>query len=458
MTDPQHAPMATERVAVLLWRYSLPAVVGMVVNALYNVVDRLYIGQGVGPDAMAGLTLTMPYMQVLAAFGMLIGIGSGALVSLRLGQGRQDEAEQVLGQALALIALMTLTVPTAAMLTLDATLRAFGGMAGSIPHARAYLQVILYGSVFTHLSFGLNHIMRAEGSASRAMKAMILGAIANLVLDPLFIFGFGLGIRGAAWATVLAMMLSSLYVLRHFAGAHARVHLRATNLRIRPRLAAAVISIGLSPFILQLVASIVMISYTRSFRQYAGDPQEALNTTAAIGIVHGVLLLLLMPIFGLNGGVQPIIGFNYGAQRYDRVRHAVLLAVQVATIGCFAGWLFVQAAAPWIVRAFTSSRPLLDIGAPALRTMTLALPFLGLPILATTYFQSIGRPSVAILLSLLRQALLLIPLILLLPLRFGIRGIWAAAPISDTLALCAVVPLMLRELRHLERRAQGDRQ
>lgn len=208
--------MATQRVGVLLWRFSAPAVVAMLVNALYNVVDRLYIGQGVGRDAIAGLTLTMPYMAMLAAFGMLVGIGSGALLSIRLGQNRHDDAERVLGQALALFCGLFAVLPAIALATLDTTLLHFGGTETSIPYAREYLRVILYGNLFTHISFGMSHLMRAEGSSKRAMKAMLLGAVANIVLDPLFIFVFKLGIRGAAWATVLSMMISSAYVLRHF--------------------------------------------------------------------------------------------------------------------------------------------------------------------------------------------------------------------------------------------------
>jgi putative MATE family efflux protein len=441
--------MATERVGVLLWRFSGPAMVAMVVNALYNVVDRLYIGQGVGRDAIAGLTLTLPYMTVLAAFGMLVGIGSGALVSIRLGQGRHDEAEQVLGQAVALFCALFAVLPAIALATLDATLLHFGGTATSIPYARDYLSVILYGNLFTHISFGMSHLMRAEGSAKRAMKAMLLGGVANLLLDPLFIFGFGLGIRGAAWATVLSMMLSSLYVLRHFTGTHCIVRLRLRNIRIRPRLAFEALSIGLSPFFMQLVASAVFVVFTRTIRPHAPDEVQALNATAAIGIVNGIALLLLMPIFGLSQGVQPIIGFNYGAQRFDRVREAYWLAAKVATLFCTIGTVVVQVAAPWIVRAFTRDASLLLLAVPALRRMTLAFPVNGVPIMTGTYFQSVGRPRTAILLSLLRQALVLIPLLLLLPRWFGLSGIWYAMPASDFCAAVIVAFVIFHEMRRL---------
>lgn len=441
--------MATERIGVLLWRYSIPSIVGMVVNALYSVVDRLYIGLGVGVEAMAGMTLAMPYMQVMAAFGMLIGIGSGALVSLRLGQGRDDEAEKVLGQALALIGLMVLIIPSIAMPTLNIALRYFGGTEEAIPHARAYLRIILYGSFFTHVSFGMNHIMRAEGSAKRAMQAMVLGAVANIILDPIFIFTFKMGIRGAAVATIFSMMLSSAYALLHFSGPHARVRLKLSNIRIYPRLAASALSIGLSPFSLQLVASVVMVLYTRSFKIYAQSDAETMDTIAAIGIINAIFMMLLMPIFGLNGGVQPILGFNYGAQKFKRVRAAFLLAAKVATAVSVAGWLIVLVGAFWLIRAFTSSETLLALAPPALRTMSLALPVVGISVITTTYFQSIGKPAFAILLSLLRQTIFLIPMIVALPLIFGLKGIWAAAPLSDLLTACVVIPLMTREMRRL---------
>ncbi len=446
---PSGSPMGVDPIGVLLWRFSPPAVVGMMVNALYNVVDRLYIGQGVGRDAMAGLTLTLPYMMVMAAFGMLIGVGSGAVVSLRLGAGRKDEAEQALGQALAMIGVLVLAVPTLAMLTLDRTLRAFGGTDASIPYAREYLRIMLYGNVFTHLSFGMNHLMRSEGSARRAMVAMVLGALANILLDPLFIFGFGWGIRGAAWATVLSMMFSTWLALRHFRGPHSTLRLRWSNVRIRPRLARQALAIGASPFAMQLVAGLVMVSYTRSLRLHAATPLEAVDATAAIGIVMGVALLLLMPVFGLVAGAQPIFGFNYGAGRFDRVRQAFRLVVWAALAWSTVGWALVQLGAPWIVRAFTREPSLQAMGVPVLRRMILAYPLIVLPILATTYFQSVGKPRWSILLGLIRQAIVLIPLIFLLPVWFGLSGIWLAAPLSDLVAVGVTVPLLLMEWRAL---------
>lgn len=448
-------PMATEKVGTLLWRFSVPAVVAMVVNALYNIVDRLYIGQGVGRDAIAGLTLTLPYMAVLAAFGMLVGVGSGALLSIRLGQGRRDEAEQVLGQAIALFCVLFVFLQVIALSTLDATLLHFGGTPASIPYARDYLSVILYGNIFTHISFGMNHLMRAEGNAKRAMKAMLLGGAANIVLDPIFIFVLGLGIAGAAWATVLSMMLSSFYVLRHFRSSHAVVRLRGRNIRIRPQLAASVLGIGLSPFCMQLVASAVFIVFTRSIRLHAANETEALNATAAIGIVNGITLLLFMPVFGLSQGVQPIIGFNYGAQRLDRVREAYWLVVKAASVACLAGTVVVQAAAPWVVRAFTHEASLLVLAVPALRRMTMAFPVNGMPIMTGTYFQSIGHPRMSIFLSLLRQALILIPLLWLLPRWLGLAGIWYAMPISDLGAALIVWLVVWREMRMLKSRIEA---
>ncbi len=447
-------PMATERVGVLLWRFSAPAMVAMVVNALYNIVDRLYIGQGVGRDAMAGLALTMPYMAILAAFGMLIGVGSGALLSIRLGQNKRDEAEQVLGQSLALFCVLFMILPIVALSTLDMTLEHFGGTETSIPYARDYLSVILYGNVFTHISFGMNHLMRAEGNARRAMYSMLIGGIANIILDPIFIFGFKLGIKGAAIATIISMMLSSIYVLSHFRSKHAIVRLRGRNIRIRPRLVFDALAIGMSPFLLQLVASAVFVVFTRSIRRCAGgDEMLALNSTAAIGIVNGITMLMLMPVFGLSQGVQPIIGFNFGARRLDRVRSAFILVGKIATLICFVGTVIVQLGAFLAVRAFTPEADLIEIAMPALRRMTMAFPVIGVPIMTTTYFQSIGYPRMSIFFSLLRQAILLIPLLHWLPQWFGLSGIWYAMPLSDLGSAIIVWSVIIREMRRLKERA-----
>lgn len=418
--------------------------------ALYNVVDRLFIGRGCGTEAMAGLTLTFPYMMVLASFGVLFGVGSAAILSIRLGERRQDEAEKILGQAIAL-KLLFVIFPMIALVFLDQTIHLFGGNAASIPYAHDYLRVILWGNVFAHLGFGMSAFMRAEGNAHKSMIAMLIGAVANVILDPLFIFTFGMGIRGAAWATNIAMFLSACYGFAHFLGPRCHVQLHFRNIRLWASRLGPVLAIGLSPFLLQLVASLAQVSFNHAFRMWAESPHAANVAIAASGANNGVLLFVLMPVFGLTQGMQPIVGYNYGARNYDRVARAFKLAMIATTAICAIGTTFCMVFASPLASAFTKAPDVHALARWALRVACMAFPFIGVPITSTTYFQAIGRAKVAIVLSFLRQALLLIPLIFLLPVLFGARAIWFASPISDFASAIVVFVVVAFELRRLQR-------
>ena len=449
-TDTQR--LGTERIGRLLWEFSVPAIVGSAVMALYNVVDRLFIGRGCGTQAMAGLTLTFPYMMVLASFGVLFGVGSAALISIRLGENRQDEAEKLLGQAIAL-KLSFVVLPMLALVFLDRTIGWFGGNALTTPYARDYLRIVLWGNVFAHLGFGMSAFMRAEGHARKSMICMLIGAGANVILDPIFIFGFGMGIRGAAWATNIAMFLSVCYGFAHFLGPRCQIRLHLRNIRVQRARLWPVLAIGLSPFFLHLIASLVQVSYNHAFRLWAESPDGATVAIAASGTINGVLLFVLMPVFGLTQGMQPIIGYNYGAGRYDRVAHAYKTAMFIATAVCIAGTLVCMALSDWMTAAFTKAQDVHDLARWALRVACAAFPFIGGPITSTTYFQAIGRAKTAIILSTLRQALLLIPLIFILPHLFNARAIWFAAPISDLASAAITMTVVTFELRRLRRLA-----
>lgn len=436
-------------IGTLLRELSLPAIVGTVVNALYNVVDRLFIGQGCGRDAIAGVALAFPFMMILVAFGTLIGVGSGALLSIKLGARNRVDAEKVLGQCVAVKLLFFLTLPVIGLLFLDTLLPLFGGTPEAIPYAQEYLRIILYGNLFSHLSFGLSNLMRAEGNAHCSMRCMLIGAAANTLLDPLFIFGFRMGVAGAAWATNLAMALSALYAFHHYLSRNSVVRLRLRRIRIYPRMIGPVFAIGLSPFIIQLMAGAVNIAFNRSFSFWASDTQAATVEIAAMGIANSVTFLLLMPIFGLTQGMQPIIGYNHGARCIDRVHDAFLLTMKLATAFCVGISVIVTAAAWPIVRCFTADPALLAAGARGLRIYACLFAVIGAPIVTITYFQSVGRPLFGILLSMLRQMGLLIPLILLLPRVWGVTGIWLAAPVSDLLSSAITLIVVAAELRHL---------
>lgn len=441
-----------EPIPYLLWRFTLPAMASSFVNCLYNVVDRLYIGHGAGADAMAGLALTFPFMIILIAFGMLIGQGSGAVVSLLLGEKRPSDANKVLGQAVAMFLLFIVTFQAIGLIFLDDILRLFGGTDAAIPYARDYLKIILWGSIFQHFSFGLSNVIRSEGSAMTAMGVVILGAGLNIVLDPIFIFdfGFGMGIRGAALATVLSMAIASVWVVVHFLrGRVLKLELR--NITIHPRLFVRVLAIGMSPCLMQLLHSLVIIVYNRGFLRFADDQAHATLGIAAFGIINAILMLLLMPSFGINMGMQPIIGYNMGAKLYQRVSEALRLSIQLATGICLVLAIGMFLFARPLAIMFTTDEKLIRVSIYALRAAAIGLPFIGAGIITGTYYQAIGRATVSIILGTLRQGIVLIPTLLLFPLFLGMDGLWWCGPFSDTFAGLLSIALVLHELFRLKR-------
>ena len=367
--------------------------------------------------------------------------------------GNRVDAEKVLGQCLAVKLLFFLTLPFAALFFLDDLLVLFGGTPEAIPYAREYLRILLLGNLFAHLSFGLSNLIRAEGDARRSMRCMLLGAGLNIVLDPLFIFGFHLGVAGAAWATNLSMACSAAYALQHYLSKGSLVRLRLARIRLYPAMLGRVFAIGLSPFAIQLMASAVNVAFNKTFLKWSPTTEAATVEIAAMGIVNSVLFLMLMPVFGITQGLQPIVGYNAGAQNFRRVRDAYALCLKVATALC----LLISAAAllfAWpIVRGFTGDPELLAAGTRGLRIFCCAFATAGVPFVTIAYFQSVGRPALAIALSVLRQMALLLPLILLLPRVGGVTGIWAAGPVSDALAALLSCFVAAAELRRLKRLA-----
>jgi len=454
------------RILPLLWRYAWPALVTMTLNNLYNVIDRIYIGHGCGQEAIAGLALTFPIMMVLGAFGPLIGVGSGAIISIKLGERDMAGAERTLGQCVAMKLLLGFTVAPALLLLLGPILGAMAGGGvtdGAIGLAKLYLRINLPFHFLAHLAFGLSACMRSEGSPVAAMRCMIVGAVANLVLDPLFIFpridlgfaelpGLGLGVAGAAWATNLAMMLACLAALRHYTGGGSVVRLRLRNLRIFRDLAPRVLAIGLSPFLMQFVGSTINFSLNRAFAGWSPTPEEGTVQIAAYGIFQTVSMLFFMPSMGIQQGVAPIIGYNWGARNLARVRRSLDLAIVLTTaavaFSCAVSLIFARP----LAGCFSDEAAVTAAGAFALRIGNCMIWCIGLNVAATTYFQSVGRPRTAILLSLLRQFLILLPCVWILPNLFpghAILAIWLALPISDVLACLATAAPILRERRAL---------
>lgn len=438
--------MGTERVLPLLVKFSLPAIVGMLVQALYNVVDRIFVGNGVGPLGLAGLSLVFPIMLVQMAFVMLVGLGSTALISIRLGEGRKEEAEKILANALGLLLLVALAGTTAGMLFLDPVLRFLGASEAVMPYARDYLGIIFYGAIFQAVAFGLNHMIRAQGSPAVAMGSMLIGAISNTIMDAIFILYFGWGVKGAAFATILAQAFSATWVLSYFLRGKSQLRL---NFRAVPRLelpiVRQIVSLGFAPFAMQLASSVQNFILNQSLIRHGGD-----LAISAMSVVFSLNTLFFMPIFGINQGAQPILGYNYGARQYDRVRQAFFYAAGAATLIVNLGFLATRLFPVQLVSLFgRGDTELISLGVQAVSTVMICMPVVGLQIVGANFFQALGKSKKAALLSLSRQVLLLIPLLLILPRFWGLSGVFAAYPLADAGATLVTSHLVWRELQAL---------
>ncbi|NMC33892.1 MAG: MATE family efflux transporter [Veillonellaceae bacterium] len=440
--------LGEEKISKLLRSYSVPAIIGMVVNALYNVVDSIFVGQGVGEIGLVAVTLAFPLMVVLMAVGMFVGLGAAALVSIRLGQQDKDGAEMILGNAVTLMIILVLLTTAVSLSFLDSLLVLLGATPEVMPYARDFSTIILAGSIFMHVSFGINNLIRAQGDPKTALKTMLIAALLNAVLNPLFIFGFHMGIKGSAWATVLAQAVATVWVLAYFIRGAGTMRLQIKNLPLRREIVAGIARIGMAPFLLQLSASLVMVILNYQLLAYGG-----VLAVAAFGIVNRVLMLSLMPVMGISQGAQPIIGFNYGAGNYRRVIEVVKLATFAATAFCCLGFLAILLFDEPIVRLFNGNVELVRLGATGLKTFLALLPIIGVQLIGANYFQAVGKAKYAIVFNLLRQIILLIPLVYILPKFFGLMGIWLAGPISDLVASVVTAWFVAREIKNLERRA-----
>lgn len=446
------AALARAPIGRLLWRYSLPSVTGMLVMALYNVVDRMFIGRWVGPDAIAGLAITFPLMNLATAAGVLVGVGSSARMSIELGQGNKDKAENILGNALVLTFINAAIYIAAFSLWLDPLLRLFGASAATGPYARMYILPLLPGLLLTNLAFSLNNLMRSSGYPGRAMATMIIGAVSNVVLDYLFINIFGWGITGAAAATDIAMALSALFVILHFAGRDVAVRLHRGIYRLRWRLVAAIMGIGVAPALVNAASCAVNALVNNSLARYGSD-----RDIAAAGIMVTYTSLLVTVTLGICQGMQPIVGYNYGSGHYRRARRTYLLAVVVATAITTLGAAFGLWRPQLIGMAFGDDAGLLDATGRALGLCLTAFPVVGFQVVTSCLFQSLGKVRQSIALGLLRQVLFIIPLLILLPRLWGLDGVWLSFPASDILATVVAAVMVAWQLRDLRRREASER-
>lgn len=437
--------LRSEKIGTLLLKFSIPAIVGMLVNALYNIVDRIFIGQGVNALAITGIGLVFPIMTVMMAFGMLIGIGSTALISIRLGEKRQDEAEHILGNAFTLLVIVSLAITVLGLIFIDPLLVIFGASPDTIGYAKDYIVIILYGTIFNALGFGLNNIIRAEGNPKAAMLTMLLGAIINTILDPIFIFVFNMGVKGAAYATIIGQLANTIYVLSYFNSKKSILKIHRKHMKLSKEIVIGIFAIGMSPFAMQMAASVVQLLSNNALKTHGGD-----LAIGAMSIISSAVMIFFMPIFGINQGAQPIIGYNYGAKQYDRVKHTLKLAVGAATVISLVGFITVQVFPQGIIRIFNNDPELIRIGSSGIRVYLAMMPIIGFQIVSANYFQAIGKAKISMFLSLLRQVTLLIPLLLILPPIFGLTGVWLSAPTADFISSIITGIYVWRDMRKLD--------
>lgn len=429
----------------LLFQYALPAIVAMAASSVYNIIDGIFIGQGVGPAAIMGLALTMPVMSLTGAFGAMVGVGGSTLMSVRLGQKDYEAANRILGNVLVMNVVMGLSLQVVLQLMLRPVLRFFGASDVTIGPAYDFMTVILVGNVVTHLYLGLNALLRSTNRPEKAMHATIGTVVVNCLLAPLFIFVLGWGIRGAAAATVTAQLLMLLWQIRLFSRKDDLIRIQRKHLHLDPKIVRQSLSIGLSPFLINLCACIVTVLMTRSLAAYGGD-----YSVGAYGIANRLLMLVVLVVIGLNQGMQPIAGYNYGAQKYDRVievlRWALIFGTAITTLGFLVAMFWAEPCAA----LFASDSPeLIAMSAHAMRILSLTFPVVGLCIVATAFFQSLGKPGTAIFLSLTRQLIFIVPALFVLPrlLPDAVEGVWWSYPVSDALAFLLAAVMLWRQVR-----------
>lgn len=438
--------MREQKIGRLLWKFSWPAIVGMLVNALYNIVDRAFVGRGVGFIGIAATTVAFPIMIIFMATSMLIAIGATALISIRLGEQKKEEAEKIAANAMLLLILFPLLLTIVYLLFPDQILGLFGAEGNVLPYAKDFTHIIVFGSVFGSIAFGMNNFIRAEGNPTIAMLTQIIGAVINVILNYIFIFKLGLGIKGSAMATISGQFVSALWVLSYFLSSRSLIKIRLKNFKPQFPIVISIMSIGFAPFAMQIANSIQQMILNKTLFALGGD-----LALSAVGIIMSVATLLVMPVVGLSQGAQPLIGYNYGARQYARVKETLAKTV-IASIGIASfGYLIMRIWPTQIVGLFSEGDiALTEMTSPAMLTFFALLPIVGFQIPCASYFQAVGKPVQSAVLSLSRQVLFFIPLLIFLPHIWGIQGVWRTAPIADSLSVLFTGTLIYFEMKNLK--------
>ncbi len=436
--------LGTANIGRLLISYALPAIAAQMAASIYNVVDSIFIGRGVEPLALAGLGITLPLMNLAGAFGSLVGAGGAALLSIKLGQKDHRAASLVLGNVVLLNLIVGLSVMTFGLVFMDKILYLFGASDETLPYAKDFMQVILYGNVITHMYLGLSCLIRSCGFPKKAMAITMMSVGVNVILAPLFIFVFKWGIAGAAWATVLSQLTALTVLIIHFADHKKYLHFEKEIFRSDWTIIRGIISVGMSPFMMNICACLVVIIINNQLYTHGGD-----YAIGAYGIVNKILMLFAMLVLGLNQGMQPIAGYNYGAQQYDRVKLALKKTITYATVVMCAAFAVCEIFPQAVCSIFTDDDEMTRISAAAMRIMVATFPIVGFQMVTSNFFQSIGRAGIAIILSTTRQLLFLIPSLLILPGIFGLNGVWMSMPTADSLSTIVTAIFLVREYRRI---------
>lgn len=437
-----HKMLGEQKIGRLLLSLSLPATIGMLVQAMYNFVDTIFVGRGVGSMGIAGISISLPVQIFVMAFAQMFGIGGASVISRALGEKNHEKAKRAAGNVMAFSIAFGLAMTLLGYFFLDRLLIMLGASEAIIPYAREYLGIILFGSVFFSFGMAMNHVVRAEGKPKIAMAAMLISAVLNIILDPIFIFSLNMGIWGAALATVLSQAATSIYVLFYFLSGKSLLRVSLRSLIPEWKIMRETVSVGLSAFSRQVAGSLLAVVLNNSLVFYGGD-----IAVAVYGVINRLLMVFIMPMFGVNQGFLPIVGYNYGARKMRRARESVKLASTVTTLIALFSAIIMFLFARQLISIFTDETELIEPAIFALRIVILAIPTIGVQVIASGMFQALGKAVPALFLSLLRQIIILIPLILVVPRFLGIDGIWISFPLADLISFAISVVFYLRELK-----------
>ena len=438
--------LGTKPVGKLLAQYALPAIIAMTAASLYNIIDRVFIGQVVGPMAISGLAITFPFMNLAAAFGAAVGVGASTTISVKLGQKDYESAENILGNTITLNLIVGVAFGGICLLFLDPILRFFGASDATLPYARDFMRVILAGNVFSHMYFGMNAVLRAASKPRMAMFATIFTVGMNILLDVVFILWWHWGIKGAAFATIISQVLALCWQMKLFTNKSELLHLKRGIYKLKSNLVRNIISIGISPFLMNACACVIVIFINNQLVRFGGD-----MAVGAYGIANSIAMIFVMFVIGLNQGMQPIAGYNYGAQQYDRMMRVVKLSIITAVCIMLTGWSLAMFAPYHCARMFTTDPELIKGSIKAIHIIMMMFPLIGSQMVITNFFQCIGKVKISIFLSLSRQLLFLLPLLAILPNFYGINGVWASMPTSDFIAVVVAVTIMLVFLQRFKK-------